>query len=359
METNDKNMAALHQILKPIEIDLQAYREKILSPSTQNCYQKIFECLQKRINSHDSERLLSLHEMISDTSSKNTFFTRRAAVEYIILRDIESEIRKFHLNVDQWDPVTVSCSQTEIENLRNKYVDLRSLRGSCQLNVKCPRRSKRSSLKGLPSDWREQIYLRSARGKYGQAIAVAALTGCRPSELVHGVRLEIVRRQNSLCLLISILGAKVTSANGQPIRELSFFLNEPSFVLAILANEVRKSSNVLTVRIKNANAFSMAISRFGKAIWPNHRENLTGYSFRHAAASDLKSVMSDVDVAGCLGHASTRTQKSYGQKQQSRSSKKMIPNLVEVGREIRIMKNEFIEKIHANRLLPDDDNYLI
>lgn len=346
MEIIDQKVAALKKILKPIELQVQTHRSKLLSLSTEVSYKKISDRLSKRIN---FDEMFTLSDAIKDTKSKNTFFLRRAACEHVLLNKIDIEIQNFFDQVHETQTVELSCILTSIESLRDELIALRELRMECHLGARrSRRRSKRSSLTGLPTDWRERVYLKGANGKYALAIAVAAISGCRPRELQMGVLLKIIDRDGGRWLSISINGAKVSNENGQPYRELLYSLSQLAFIPAILAFEVQKSRGSVSVSIASTKAFSMAVARLGKALWPKRHEALTPYSFRHAIASDLKSSKSKVDVAGCLGHASTKTQKNYGQRQQARSTGMLIPDGINVSREIRIIQNSFTENVLQN-----------
>jgi len=163
------------------------------------------------------------------------------------------------------------------------------------------RHTKRRSLRGLPSDWREQLVHASARSKYALQIQVMALCGCRPEELAKGV---LIRREGDE-LVIGIEGAKVSkrTSGGQPWRELRIAADHP---LVAGMEDGRYS-------VPNAKAIENAIEHFATKLWPRRTEKISAYSLRHAAASDYKAAgLDQPTVAAALGHASTATMDRYG-----------------------------------------------
>lgn len=77
----------------------------------------------------------------------------------------------------------------------------------------------------------------------------------------------------------------------------------------------------MEIRSTSTAALSKLISRTAKSVF-NHKINVSNYDFRHAVASDAKAAgEEEVDIANFLSHCNTKTQKVYGQDQQSRAKK--------------------------------------
>ena len=173
-----------------------------------------------------------------------------------------------------------------------------------------PRHSKRHDLKGLPADWREKIINRLRT--YDPATLIAAVTGCRPDELVNGIRLSIEKGH----LVVLIRGSKTTGKTGQPWRQLFWPVNSESAMVRKLARLVIQNqvNGGWEVGIKSAKAFSGAMRAAGKREWPGRPASITPYCLRHQAAADMKAAgtLSSGDISAALGHCSDVTKSTYG-----------------------------------------------
>jgi integrase len=193
------------------------------------------------------------------------------------------------------------------------------------------RHSKRQDMRGLPVDWRERIISRMPN--YAPAALVAALTGCRPAELVMGVKLSIQDGE----LIAYIRGAKETEKTGQPWRKMCWPIDStaPLVRAAIeLLNEERVGGRI--VQIQNARAFSGAVRSAGKREWPTRLASLTPYCFRHQAAADMKLAGTDSsDISAALGHCVDVTKSTYGHVGMGHAGG-VAPSRVEAARPVRI-----------------------
>ena len=167
------------------------------------------------------------------------------------------------------------------------------------------RRSKRAVLSYLrhKPGWHDTLF-GAVSERYKAAAAVAALTGCRPSELVRGVKVQL--RDDSL--LVAISGTKVSQQSGQPTRLLRLAIDsaEARYLAALC------EAGDAIVQIRSANAFGEAIAAAGRTAFPRARQRISPYVLRHSVASDLKSSYGPDDTAAALGHQVTRTQERYG-----------------------------------------------
>jgi integrase len=138
---------------------------------------------------------------------------------------------------------------------------------------------------GLPPDWRERLVARMPT--YRLATLTAAVTGCRPAELVGGVRVSI----EGGMLVAFIRGAKVDveRGKGQEWRRLEWPLDNPSRMVRDLADEAARAGGALTVTIKSASNFSKSMSNAAAREWPRRKATITLYCLRHQVAAGMKA----------------------------------------------------------------------
>lgn len=272
------------------------------------------------------------------THSASTWFGRRAALLYAfrqILRRLLADQDKLQRSLkaanistesQQWD------SWRQIVKRLGVWMEgIERLQGTSgpSLAVRKPRHSKRKDMKGLPDDWRERMVNRSH--KYRHAVLVNAVTGCRPDELVKGVRLSIIGAE----LVAEISGSKVTEKSGQPWRRLSWPVDSDSPLIALLVAEVRNGLGVVT--IDDAKRYSGAVRAAAEREWSRRKTKMSPYCFRHAAASDMKANgLEDALISQALGHCADVARSYYGQSQQGRAGNGVAPCSVKAARTIRM-----------------------
>lgn len=191
--------------------------------------------------------------------------------------------------------------------------------------------SKRAISK-LNKDFREKIcdYAVNNGLKCAPALILLKLTGCRPNELKKGVRISIT---DDNCFRFIILGSKLNLKQNRGIsqRVIKIKLDEVDKYKSFLENYVKSTAEngkSTTINITSEKSFSGYISKISKRLWPRKTYHASAYSFRHQAASDLKnSGMDEVEIAQFMGHASTRSQGSYGRKRRSGKGEEPAQNL--------------------------------
>jgi integrase len=184
------------------------------------------------------------------------------------------------------------------------------------LEGRSDRHTKRQDMRGLPDDWRERIIERMPA--YAPATLTAAVTGCRPAELLSGVQLSIVDGG----LVARIKGAKVDveKGKGQEWRKLYWPLDHENGLVRELISRVQEAGGSLLVTVANASNFSKSMSNAAKREWPKRKAAITPYCFRHQCAADMKaSDMSSGDISAALGHLSDVTKSTYGHANMGRS----------------------------------------
>jgi integrase len=195
-------------------------------------------------------------------------------------------------------------------------------------------KSKKSALKSLPPDWRENMWERAfepewqeARPQLLPALAVLWLTGCRPAEIQQGVRMFL----RGDLLAIEVAGAKCTDAGGrergQPKRHYGFKIDADAtpalmFLRALVAQNTVNGSGQCQV-IHNADYLYNSVIALGKSAFPTLRTRVSPYCFRHQMASDLKADpnVQLEDAAKFMGHLSDYSIGKYGHAIHGRKSR--------------------------------------
>lgn len=163
----------------------------------------------------------------------------------------------------------------------------------------------------LPA-WREVIWSRLVQVKspWLDHTAVASLSGARPEELQAAT---FHRVGDALCITIN--GAKVSATKGQPWRKL-VIKNDGSSEFEHLFAKASAQPRALALPpdvTDYPDAFSAALARAGKQVFPAGCPRMSGYVYRHSFASDLKADgLPREQIAAALGHAVTKTQDTYG-----------------------------------------------
>lgn len=254
-----------------------------------------------------------LSEALQATESRSTFYKRLAAVQYALLQHHEMLMTRLA------ETAVTTQSELLMHQLTLHLRQLEQLRESRENGFICPRRkrsSKRQALRGLPSYWRHDLYQRANHGKYALPILVAALTGCRPAELAHGI--AVCREADPMTgeefIAFCIRGAKVKAGQGQPERIIKYSVDDPHPLIREICNFAYSSEEVpmQEVKIDSAVNFTVEVRRLAKYLWPNHKQPITAYCFRHQWAADMKAFSDGDSVSRGLGHVSAKTRRTYG-----------------------------------------------
>lgn len=184
----------------------------------------------------------------------------------------------------------------------------------------------RGKLARLPADWRGRIWSRVGKGKYADAVAVAAIAGVRPAELEKGVR---VARAKDGSFVFLVMGAKVREAAGEAKRgqkergvAVKVAAGDP------MAEHLRRlvANGPKIVRVRTARRFSYAFCKASEAAFPKLTAPPSLYAFRHAFCAEAKAGgLTPEQVAHVMGHASCESQKHYGMRQQGRGGLSIVP----------------------------------
>lgn len=153
--------------------------------------------------------------------------------------------------------------------------------------------------------------------RHAPRLAVLALTGCRPAELMKGVEITTRKKKNGeLAVLVTIQGAKVSETRGQATRTVAFLAQgSASSGLAELCAE-RGGKFVLGTTDADYRSLNRALEK----------HDLSCYSFHHQVGSELKTAistgkMTPESAAQVMGHRTTESLSYYGTRSASRGGR--------------------------------------
>lgn len=292
---------------------IDAASQRTLSSNTILDYQRQYD----RLQSKSEELNIDIWQAAAATNKNATWWKRRTSILYGLEIEISflmaeqarlgKELSNESSSDSRWNLWSVL-----VNDLSAACIEYAAVPNGSPLKKIIKRKSKRRQ-SHLPDDWRERLVARLPRWK--SSFLVAAVTGCRPAELLKGVELLL----DGDVLIAVIFGAKLGANSGQHWRELYWDLNQISNTLIIqLANIVRLDGGSVTISLGNENknprrAFSDAIRSAARREWPNVKETVTAYSLRHRAATDSKSSeLSSSETSALLGHCVIDTKSSYG-----------------------------------------------
>lgn len=296
-----------------------------ISASTKSEYEREFQRLLRKSDSAAPDNLLSAAK---DTSSPRTYYRRIAAIKYGLRNLAEKALERNKPEV--------------LDYLESLHKLLNQQAGACPIVSPKSRHSKRRDLRGLPSTWRELMYGGFLKSKYRVPYLIMAITACRPEELqTPGVMVS----KSSEMLTFTITGAKCKDSQGQPIREISYSINDPHPLVQSLLTD--KEFKIDLISVSSKKNYTSAIRRVGRKLWARRKSEITPYCLRHAAASDFKDCLSPDEVSKALGHVASSTKSRYGQRQMSRSGG-LKPSAVSASRSIKQTKAKFSKKAHLS-----------
>ncbi len=157
--------------------------------------------------------------------------------------------------------------------------------------------------------------------RHTERLALLALTGLRPAEMMAGVVLRATVEDGRPLLSVEIKGAKVDGQRGHRGRVLVLEATGPAAAALRAATEARGGAFTLATSQADYRSLNRALARHG----------LSCYSFRHAMGSDLKAwICSPASAAymkpgeaakaaaQVMGHRSTESLAYYGTRAGSR-----------------------------------------
>lgn len=260
------------------------------------------------------ERLWSA---ICATQSKSTYRRRLAATIHCCRAQLQEALRHQDSAQRAGDMSALRYQVAVIEEVIGILDIIERHKGQCPLKNTVRRKSKRSDLKYLPSNWRDQLHKQLEGSKYELAYLVEAVSGCRPGELEKDVQVICFKESGLLAVRIDN-GVKVTDQKGQPWREITYRVDQNPLVRALFEackNIAPESERIETViDIDKTTNWRAALSSAGQKLWPRLRFRICPYHLRNAAASDWKRAgLSEEEISAALGHCVNKTSSNYGQ----------------------------------------------
>ena len=167
--------------------------------------------------------------------------------------------------------------------------------------------------------------------RHAPRLAILALTGCRPAELMKGVEIETRKKNGNTAVLLTIQGAKVSENRGQKARTITF-LAEGSAATA-LAEICAERGGKFKLETSNADYRSL-----NRAL---QMHGLSCYAFRHQVASELKDGISKGNItpenaAKVMGHRSTESLSYYGTRSRARGGRRFAVGATEKIRSVPV-----------------------
>jgi integrase len=157
--------------------------------------------------------------------------------------------------------------------------------------------------------------------RHAERLALLALTGCRPAELMSGVAVTLLRDKQGKPsgVGIEITGAKVDAQRGHEKRRLVFPLGGSGTAVRGLAAACVERGGRYTLTTSPADYRSL-----NRAL---QAQGMSCYSFRHAVGGDLKADIADgkttpEQAAKVMGHRSTASLVSYGTRRRGRGGQR-------------------------------------
>lgn len=301
------------------------------SANTEHEYLSLGQLLLHRAKRHPD----GLVGAVGDTRRTTTFQKRLAALAFTLQ---EQHLELLDRIIRPVEPLLLDSLLDTAERLLVALKALQTLRQNGLRAPRAKRKSKRQALSGLPTDWREQLCLRGREGRYGAALLAAALTGCRPAELVMGVRVWRTPDPASqeAALHLEIRGSKVKRAQGQPHRRLTYSAMDPHPLLQMLMALAPTTPDApLVVQVESASNFSAEVKRLAACLWPSHPQAVTAYCLRHQWGADVKRSGDASSVSLGLGHLSGKTQRRYGTAAQSSKTHRLKPMRIDAERPVK------------------------
>lgn len=275
---------------------------------------------------------------ICATQSKSTYRRRVAATMHCCRFQLQEALRSQDAAQRAGDMSALRYQAAVIEEVIGILDIVERHKGKCPLAKTVRRKSKRSDLKHLPANWRDQLHKQLEGSKYELAYLVEAVSGCRPGELEKGVKV-ICSEESGLLTVRIDNGVKVTEQKGQPWREITYRVDQNPLVGA-LYEVCRKAAQdtekiEMVVDIEKTTNWRAALSLAGQKQWPRLKFRICPYLLRNAATSDWKRAgLSEEEISAALGHCVNKTSSNYGQFQIGQGVAGLTPELIGAARPI-------------------------
>lgn len=250
-----------------------------------------------------------LNSFLLECKTKNSFDKTRTALRFCITEKIkelrkESDIARRAGDKELMQSKTKEAYQMFYTFKKDFLSDDRIVWGdiSYKKNQSSSKKKTMNSVSTIKAVFEDLKCKPDLFDKYAMSLAITALSGCRPDELMRGVSIETDGKQ----MHISISGAKFGVDRGQELRKISLNIDNNEQMNYILSKfPAGKNSVIYQMDSKVYNAM--------RQYFNNNHKGFSLYTLRHRVASDLKNQGFDtVYLAAFLGHRTTRSQENYG-----------------------------------------------
>ncbi|MDF3842287.1 hypothetical protein P3W55_11270 [Pseudomonas citronellolis] len=306
-----KAQEEIFEIIRTARQRMKALPSRSLSQSTGDGYVREYN----RMVGDEGANPEKLWSAICATQSKSTYRRRVAATIHCCRAQLQEALRSQDVAQRAGDLNALRYQAEVIEEIVGILNIIERNKGQCPLENTARRKSKRSDLKYLPSNWRDQLHKQLEGSKYELAYLVEAVSGCRPGELEKGVKV-IFSKESGLLTIRVDNGVKVTDQKGQPWREITYRVDQSPLVRALyeVCRKVAPAEIETVVEVEKTTNWRAALSSAGQKLWPRLRFRVCPYHLRNAAASDWKRAwLSEEEISAALGHCVTKTSSNYGQ----------------------------------------------
>jgi len=329
-----KTQEEIFEIVRTARQRIKDLPPKRLTKSTDDGYVREYN----RMVGDEGANPEKLWSAICATQSKSTYRRRVAATIHCCRTQLQEALRNQDAVQRTGDMNEVRYQVAVIEEVIGILNIIDKHKGQCPLENTVRRKSKRSDLKYLPDNWRNQLHRQLEGSKYELAYLVEAISGCRPGELEKGVKVICSKESGQLTIRVDN-GVKVTAQKGQPWREITYGIDQNPLARALLEvcrNVEPGTERVETVvYVEKTTNWRAALSSASQKLWPKLKLRVCPYHLRNAAASDWKRAgLSDEDISGALGHCVNKTSSYYGQFQIGQGSGGLTPIKVRAARPI-------------------------
>lgn len=329
-----KTQEEIFEIVKAARQRMKELPSRGLSKSTEDGYVREYN----RMVGDEGANPEKLWSAICATQSKSTYRRRVAATTHCCRTQLQDALRCQDAAQRAGDMRALRYQVDVIEEVIGILNIVERHKGQCPLENTIRRKSKRSDLKDLPSNWRDLLHKQLEGSKYELAYLVEAVSGCRPGELEKGVKVIIAKESGLLTIRIDN-GVKVTDQKGQPWREITYRIDQSPLVMALFeaCRDVALGAERIetVVDIEKTTNWRAALSSAGQKLWPRLKFRICPYHLRNAAASDWKRTgLGEEDISAALGHCVNKTSSIYGQFQIGQGGGGLSPIEVRAARPI-------------------------
>ena len=328
-ETEEDDLARTQRIFKSVKEAIQGVR--ISLNNDQHQYANMANRIQQKFTMRSGEVLQRWKKvLIFYAPNKNSYSYACAAIRWQLKTELVKAMVVLpgglvRLPTISMDERWLADMERRIESL----VALSSIKRSALLSEYSigtrKKQSQRDDLKSLPENWQDNIVAAAAGKKYQDAIALLALTGCRPQELVNKIEIDMSVNPCG----IKINGAKVVEGrSGQAWRILKFSWDALPAHFGESASDGHQSH---IVDIQSTDALRQALYAISDELWPGGIR-VSPYHFRHAFAENLReNGWPAHEMAEAMGELSAETVSQYGRRIWPKRGRKASAALLERG----------------------------